>query len=224
MTDTHSDARTSVMQLILVPALFTLAVTILRLVGELQHWSPTFFSSSAGGGGAVIGISWLPIIFGPYFALKLAGAGEGPCGAGRSIGFAVLGVALMIGGGFIGFAPKPEFPGKIFVGIAVMIGGTLLQYSGWPGLFKSLLAYGYAARIPVAILMFFALQGSWGTHYDAPPPNYAGPADLWGKYLFLALLPQLVVWPVYTVIVGSLFGTIVSAIARRGKPAAQTAS
>ena len=29
---------------ILVPALITLAVTILRLVGELQGWSPALFS------------------------------------------------------------------------------------------------------------------------------------------------------------------------------------
>src|SRR6266436_6195056 len=133
MTDSHSGARTSITQLILVPAVFTLAVTVLRLVGELQHWPRPWFSTGAGGGGAIIGISWLPFIFGPYFALKLAGSGEGPSGTGKSIGFAVLGLVLMIGGAIIGFAPKPEFPGKLIVGTIVMIGAMLLQFSGWPG-------------------------------------------------------------------------------------------
>jgi CHASE2 domain-containing sensor protein len=35
-------------QLILVPAVITLAVTLLRLVGELQNWSPTLFSREPG--------------------------------------------------------------------------------------------------------------------------------------------------------------------------------
>ena len=58
--------------------MITLVVTILRLYGELQGWPKPWFSAAPGGGGAVVGISWLPIIFGPYFALKLAGAGDVP--------------------------------------------------------------------------------------------------------------------------------------------------
>jgi hypothetical protein len=222
MADSNSGSRPSITQLILVPAIITLAITILRLVGELQHWSPTLFRSTAGGVGALVGIAWLPFIFGPYFAIKLARAGAWPGGTGKSIGFAVLGFVVTFCGGFVGFAPMVTFPGHIIVGMALMAGGAALQFKGWPGLAKTLLAYGYAARIPVVILMFFALRGSWGTHYDALPPNYAGPADLWGKYFLVALLPQLIIWPVYTIIVGSLFGSIANAIARRGKPALQT--
>src|SRR5215469_12098541 len=84
----------SVRSLIAVPALITLGVTILRLVGELQHWSAPFFSTESGGGAAIIGIAWLPIIFGPYFALKLARAGDGPSSTGRVLGFSFLGVAV----------------------------------------------------------------------------------------------------------------------------------
>src|SRR5579859_6464268 len=86
MSETHSGSRPSTMQLIMVPSVITLAVTILRLVGELQQWSPRFFSTAAGGGGAIVGISWLPILFGPYFALKLAGAAAGPESKGKAIG------------------------------------------------------------------------------------------------------------------------------------------
>src|SRR5271157_6243087 len=89
----------SITSLITIPALITLGITILRLVGELEHWPKPWFSAAAGGGGAIVGISWLPIIFGPYFALKLAGSGDGPSSAGKAIGFAFLGLALLLVGG-----------------------------------------------------------------------------------------------------------------------------
>src|SRR6185295_3142583 len=77
----------------LVPSLITLAITILRLVGELQNWSPTFFSRAAGGAGAIVGIVWLVPIFGVYFAVKLAKAGATP-GAGRVLGYSALALAV----------------------------------------------------------------------------------------------------------------------------------
>src|SRR5579864_5309781 len=117
MPETNSSVRPSTMQLIMVPALVTLAITILRLVGELQHWPKLFFNPEPGGGLALVGISWLPLVFGPYFAVKLAGAGAGPSSIGKAIGFAALGVVMMIAGAFVGFAPKPEFPGKIILGL-----------------------------------------------------------------------------------------------------------
>ena len=36
------------------------------------------FNPSPGGGGALVGITWLVLIFGVYFALKLASDGQGP--------------------------------------------------------------------------------------------------------------------------------------------------
>ncbi len=56
------DASVRPARLILVPAIVTLAVTLLRLVGELQDWSPRLFSKEAGGGGALVGIAWLGIV------------------------------------------------------------------------------------------------------------------------------------------------------------------
>ena len=69
MADT-SNSRISITQLIFVPSLITLAVTLLRLVGELQNWPSVLFSREAGGGLAIIGITWLALVFGVYFALK----------------------------------------------------------------------------------------------------------------------------------------------------------
>ena len=214
--------RTSIARLILIPAAITLAVTLLRLVGELQHWSQLFFNASAGGGAAIVGISWLPLVFGPYFALKLSGRGEGPASSGKAIGFAVLGVAVFFAAGFIGFGIQPVTPTKMLIGLALMAASAAVTFPAWPQFAKSLLAYGYAARIPVAIVMFFAIQGSWGTHYDALPPDYSGPKEFLPKFIMIGLVPQMVLWVAYTIVVGVLFGTVVAAIARRGKPAAST--
>lgn len=224
MEDSKSGTRLCISRLILVPAVITLVITILRLVGELQHWPSPWFNASPGGGGAVIGISWLPFIFGPYFAVKLAGAGDRPSSVGKAIGFAVLGLVVAIGGSFVGFAPQVNFPGKLYVGLLLLVAAGALQFPGWPSLAKSLVAYAYAARIPVAIVMYFAFQGNWGTHYDALPPGYAGPTAFWGKYFVLGLVPQLVLWVVFTMIVGGLFGAIAAAVTKRRPVKAQPAS
>ena len=224
MAETNSGTRPSMKSLILVPAIITLAVTLLRLVGELEHWSPLLFNRNAGGGGALVGIAWLPIIFGTYFALKLSSSGEGPASAGKSIGFVVVAIAVFVLGGFLAFAPQVKFPGKMLVGIVLIAASAVIPLSGWSALGKVLLAYAFAARIPVVLLMFFAMRGSWGTHYDALPPEQPVPATFGAQYIQFAVVPQLVFWIAYTVILGGLFGSVVTAIARRGKTAAQGAS
>jgi hypothetical protein len=224
MAEPVSGPGLEVKQLILVPSLITLAVTILRLIGELQQWNSALFRRTAGGGGAIVGIVWLVPIFGIYFALKLAGAGHAPTGLGKSIGYTALGIPLFVLGVFVGLAPVLSFPGKQAVGYLLMAGGAVLVYPAWPALFKTLVSYAYAARIPVAVVMFFAIRGNWGTHYDVVPPEYKGPMDLWGKYVQIGALPQLIFWVVFTVLVGSLFGCIAAVIARRAKPAVQPAT
>ncbi len=224
MADTPSDANVSIGRLILVPSLITLAITILRVMGELQHWSKVLFNASAGGGGAIIGIAWLPFILGPYFAVKLAHGGQGPASTWKTIGMALAGVVVVMLGSFLAFGPKPKFPGKELIGLLIMALAAAIQYPAWPALFKTLLAYGYAARVPVVVVMFFAIQGSWGTHYDALPPGYTGPMSLVPKWLYIGVLPQLVFWVVYTVLLGALLGGIAAAVAGRGKPATQPAS
>jgi hypothetical protein len=91
-----------------VPGLITLTVTLLRLAGELLHWSKTWFNPEQGGFLAVVGIVWLAPSFGIYFALKLSGAGQGPEHLGHAIVHAILG-AILLGAGFYlfngGFVP-----------------------------------------------------------------------------------------------------------------------
>ena len=70
--DSRNEPNT--MKLIAVPALLTLAVTLLRLVAEFMNPPGWLASKEAGGAGALIGIAWLAPVFGVYFAAKLADA------------------------------------------------------------------------------------------------------------------------------------------------------
>ena len=213
----------SITSLITIPALITLGVTILRLVGELQHWPKPWFNTAAGGGGAVIGISWLPIIFGPYFALKLAGAGDRPSSAGKAIGLAFAGLGvLVVGVVIVGVVMAMHHPSLVVVGYLVTLLSAFIPGIGWRSLGKCLVAYAFAARIPVLIVMFLAIRGNWHTHYDAAPPDFQFPS-LGTRFLYTGILPQLGFWIGWTVVVGAIVGTIAIAISRRGKQAAPAA-
>lgn len=210
-------------QLIAVPAVITLAVTILRLVGELKHWPTPWFNTAAGGGAALVGISWLPIIFGPYFALKLATAGEGPASIGKAIGFAFLSLVVFVLGGVL-FGVTIAHPSLLtLVALLLMLAAAFVPGIGWRSLGNALVAYAFAARIPVVVVMYFAMYGNGGaglgTHYDAVPPALAH-ASLGMKFLYAAIAPQMTMWIGWTAVLGSIVGTVVTAVARRGKQAA----
>jgi hypothetical protein len=200
------------MAMILVPALITLAITILRVVGELQHWSKLFFNPAAGGGFGLVGISWLIPILGVYFAVKLKKEDSGPASAGKAVGFAVLAIAVFAALNIACFKLLPITTafmlGFIWTAVAVAI-----SLRGWPSLGKILLVYAFAARIPVAIVMFFAIQGNWGTHYDVVPPNNEVLLRLspMARWFDIGFVPQMTIWIFLTVVGGMLFGAIAAA-------------
>jgi len=205
-------------RLIAIPALITLGGTILRLVGELRHWPSPWFNTAAGGGGAIVGISWLPIFFGPYFAVKLAKAGSGPAKAGKSVGFAFLGLAVLFVAMF--WARSMHLSYWLLVPFLMMLVAAFIPGAGWKALGNALIAYAFAARIPVLVVAFFALSGNggqgWGTHYDAVMPAFAH-ASLAKKFLYEAFVPQMTLWIGWTVALGAVFGTVVSAAMRLTK-------
>ena len=212
MTNGASD-ETSTSRLILWPALITLAITILRLMGEFRHWGSPWFKGSPGGPGAIVGISWLPILFGPYFAMKLSARGEGPPSYGKAFaalggGLAVLIVAIAL------LITSNEEGALAIAGYLLALVAALVPRRGWRSLTTTLLAYAFAARIPVLIIAFLAMQGRWGTHYDAVGDRLAQ-ASLWGRFFPEAFLPQMFFWIGYTVILGAFCGEVVAAIFRR---------
>jgi len=194
----------SIKSLILVPAVISLAITLLRLIGELQNWSPALFSKAAGGGGAFIGISWLIPVFGFYFAWKLAKETPAPGGLGL-IGWSLLVVALAVGitvfvARVLKLSQFVQFP----IVIVTLLSGAWLVYRQWPLLGRTLLTYGLAARVPVAIVMLIAIYANWGTHYDVPPPNFPEMGPL-AKWINIGLVPQMLIW-IPTTIIGGFFG------------------
>ena len=216
----------SITSLIAIPALITLGITVLRLAGELEHWPKPWFSAAAGGGGAIVGISWLPIIFGPYFALKLAGAGDGPSSILKAIGFVILGLAVFFVAGMWAQASFAHHPILTLAAFLLMLIAAFIPGIGWRSLGNTLLGYAFAARIPVLVVMFLAMRGNdgqgWGTHYDAVAPMFAS-ASFGRKFLYEAIVPQMTLWIGWTVVLGSILGVIAAAFVRKGKEASSSA-
>lgn len=216
-----NDRNVPIRELILVPSLITLAVTILRLVGELQNWAPGLFSKDAGGGGALVGIAWLVPIFGIYFAVRLVQGGYGPESVwpvlGSAVGALVLTIVVTIAVNALGL---PLVASLAIMGVASLV-AVWIALRAWPALGRTLLAYGLAARIPVIVVMLIAILQNWGTHYDVAPPNVPQ-ADAWNplvKWLVIGVLPQLTVWIAFTVVIGAIFGAIAASFARRTRAA-----
>lgn len=217
-----STSGPNIRNLILAPAIISFAITILRLVGELNQWSPLFFSREAGGGGALLGISWLVPVFGIYFAVKLVRDGYTPKSNIKVIVFAVLGAVVSMGI----MMPFLSSGGVVFV-LASFVGsgiGIALQRIAWPELFRTLLAYAFAARIPVALVMLVAISGSWGTHYDVVPPGSIPEMSALATWFYIGLVPQFTFWIMFTTVIGSLAAGITAVIMKAKAPeeAAQT--
>ena len=191
-------------------------MTLLRLVGELQGWSPPLFNREAGGGAALVGIAWLVPVFGAWFGWKLARAGARPTSIVRALGLTLLALALVPALGYA--AGKAGIDPQSLPTLAVYVVGAIaalvIGFIAWPALGRTLVGYGLAARIPVALVMLAAILGSWGTHYDVAPPNLPEMSAL-AKWFWIGLLPQLTIWMAYTVVIGGLFGIVTAAIARR---------
>ena len=91
-------------------------------------------------------------------------------------------------------------------------------------LVRPLVGYAFLVRGFVALVNVFATRLTLGTHYDLSPivrvplaltgTEHVFASGSWGQILWLSLVPQLVVWPIYTVAAGLVGG----ALAWRWKP------
>jgi len=217
-------SKVSLLRLVLVPAILTLAVTLLRLAGELMQWSPSLFNRDAGGGGALVGIVWLIPIFGMYFGLKLAAAGAGPVSIGKALGWAALAFVLNTALGFGSFAVVKNPVAQLGIFTLTSWLAIFVARPAWPALWRVLLAYGFAARIPVLLIMFLAIFGGWDSHYAKPRPDFPAMGP-WGLFFWTALLPQFSVWIYLTVVGGLLFGAVAVGIRRlMSRPSASPAT
>ncbi len=215
-----SSSGLDVKKLIMVPALIALAITIVRLVGELGSGPAALFSRDAGGGGALVGIVWLVPIFGVYFAVKLVRGGLGPESAGKVIKSAGLGllaavaivlpVFLLTGDPNVSVSFGAAIGQQLGIAVASLVAVLILR-KAWPVFFRTMLSYAYASRIPVLLVMFIAMLGNWGTHYELGPPGYPEMGFL-VKFIVIAVLPQMTFWVMFTMLFGTLFGGIAAAL------------
>ena len=197
-----------VVPLVLWPALLTLGVTLLRLVGELRGWSPQYFSRLPGGGLSPLGITWLAPLVGLYFGWRLGRAGVRSPSLARVALWPAAALAVGLGLGYgLERLLKPSWTANLALWAAVSVAVIAVAFLAWPPLGRLLLAYAYAARIPVAIVVAAAIWRSWGTHYDIPPPGFPALPQL-GRWLWTGLLPQMTIWVAWTVALGAVFGAL----------------
>jgi len=213
-------------RLALLPASLSLGVTLLRLIGELKGWAESWFSRATGGivpEGAlswIVGITWLALPFGVYFAWRLLASGRPPQQPVRAAA-----VALVV---FLAFyvAPRPviglvqrlfpiPFPPVLLLVWALGAATAAAAWVQWPALARTLLAYGVLSRVPVAIVMFLAMSGNWGTHYDYVGMPQPFQMPFWPRFLWLAFFPQLVFWVAFTIVAGTASGTVTAVVRRR---------
>jgi len=206
-------AETSPKRLVLLAALVTLGVTLLRVWGELSGWTPILFSNAPGGGAALVGITWLVPVFGAWFALRLPRAGVR---AARVLGASALALVVIVAVNLLVAAIKKEqsHTGVLGVFAVSSVLGLLVGLMAWPALGRTLLLYGLAARVPVVLLTLAAIRGGWRTHYDAPPPGFP-PMASGALWFWIGILPQLTIWLAFTVVVGTLAGGVALLVAER---------
>ena len=201
--------------LVLWPAAVSLAVTLVRLVGERRGWNPDYFSTLPGGGLALVGITWLVPLVGAYFGWELARARTQTPGLVGLVGWNLAALAIGLGIGYgLAKAVNPSPTRTIVLWAVVSLVVSAMSLSTWPALGKLLLAYAVAARVPVLLVMAVAIRGRWGTHYDALQPGFpllSGP----GRWFWTGLLPQTTVWVAFTLAVGAAFSALGVLVASR---------
>jgi hypothetical protein len=204
----------SLLPLLLWPVLLSVAITVLRLLGEVRRWSPEYFDRLPGGGLSPLGIIWLAPLVGLYFGWQLQRRGQ----QAPSLVQAALQppLALALAAGALLLLDRLRASSRLSaltwgqwltmwaVASVVALGVGLLA---WPALGRLLLAYALLVRTVVAGAMALATYRGWGTHYDVAPPGFPWMPAL-RRWLWTGLLPQLTIWVAITVAVGLLFGTL----------------
>lgn len=201
--------RSGILGLVLIAGAVTALVTAVRVYGELQGWDPKFFGPGAGGGMALVGITWLPIVFGFMFGRRLAKNGHRPKNTMAAALVPVFAFGALAG---IMFLFKDDKPTMLMLMRYVPGAGALVVMFFWARAALANLLYGVLARVPVVLVQYMALLNAWGTHYEKVPPGETMTSAQIGNALALF---QMAVWVPFTVIVGGLFAAIGAATVRK---------
>lgn len=198
---------------ILVAGGITLLVTLVRLYGEIHHWSTSWFGPEPGGNTAVFGIAWLVPLFGVWFAQSLTGAADDRRSTWSAIGWPLGGIA--VGAALIAALVNTLSPSVVgFIAVCTTsLVCAAAAYFAWPALFRANLGYAITARAPILLITVIAVTHDWGTHYEKTAPGSPPMPD--AQRILVLCTAQVALWFPYTVLVGGLFGGL---FARRRRP------
>jgi len=100
--------------------------------------------------------------------------------------------------------------------------------SGPAALVPELLRYAYLVRVLVALVGITATRLGAGTHYDVSPLTQVAVAfsdrtwvfapGSWTQLFWLTLLPQLLIWPAFTVLAGMAGAAVAFVLVHAGEP------
>ena len=185
-------------------AAVSLLVTLVRLLGELQHWHPAVFGTGAGGDNSPLGITWLVLPFGFWFGRALAKNGSRPASLGKTALFCLLGIGLTVGVFALAVTQIADWQLRMLV----LGGGTaacgLIALIAWPRRWMTLVAYGFLARLPGVVVQYLSIENGWDVHFAKGPPD--APPEM---ALELLTAAQVSVWPLaFTPLVGGLFAAL----------------
>jgi len=131
----------------------------------------------------------------------------------RGLGITLGAFALIPAFGFAIFQVLGPI-GQVVALSAVSLLSAAVGYRAWPALGRVLIAYGYAARLPVAAIMALAMLGGWDSHYALARPDFPAVAPL-ALWFLTGFLPQTTIWIAYTVVFGTLCGLLAAAVTYR---------
>lgn len=201
----------SVRSAVLTAAAISCAITMLRFFGERQGWDPQYFSRQPGGGGALVGITWLVLPFGFWFGRRLAKSGQRPAATGRALLLHVVGIAIVAGAFVASFKITDDWRFRGYFNNALAVAAGMLALLAWRSAWFTLVCYGVLARIPVIVVQYFSVTNGWDNHFAKGPPG-SNAADV----LFLLTMAQSFFWPfAFTPLVGGIFAILGAASVRR---------
>ena len=197
----------------LLPVLVSIAIAIARFLGQVQGWIP----ATSGGSLHPLGVSWLPFVFGPLFAAKLARSGSIPRARLVAV-FGVIGVISIVALTLWQFRHLADAPPDRYateateeannVAFQVIFVTTLViaavLCAAWWRLALALICYAVPVRLTVIILTAIAKQMECDTHYTKFGP--AGEEFDLVTTLATASVAQIGFWVPFAVVCGFATG------------------
>src|SRR5262245_35684966 len=205
MTTTRSPLHVCRRALLAMSAL-TLAITMLRVVGEVNRWNPTLFAREAGGGGGLVGIGWLMPVCGFWFARSLGSNGDAPLDRKRALGIGAIGLLGVVASFVLGRFVLPVTIGTFVFVLVALAACATAAFAAWPALARVLFVYALLARVPTVAITVVAVANDWGTHYEKPAPGSPPMAEVARTVVLCAA--QLGIWIPLTLLTGGFVGAL----------------